>query len=120
MRKYKFIKFFDELGIKDVPKVGGKNASLGEMYRALSKKGLRVPNGFATTSEAYRYFLESAGLRKQIRKILKGLDTHNVEDLMRRGQEIRELIIETPFPQDLSTEIIEAYKELADFYKSKR
>ncbi|HZJ41487.1 MAG TPA: phosphoenolpyruvate synthase, partial [Patescibacteria group bacterium] len=120
MRKYKFIKFFDELGIKDVPEVGGKNASLGEMYRALSKKGLRVPNGFATTSQAYRYFLESAGLKKQIRKILKGLDTHNVEDLMKRGKEIRELIIETPFPSDFSSEIIEAYKELTAFYKSKR
>ena len=120
MRKYKFIKFFDELGINDVPEVGGKNASLGEMYRALSKKGLRVPNGFATTSEAYNYFLESAGLRKQIRKILKNLDTHNVEDLMRRGKEIRDLIIEAPFPQDFSSEIIEAYKELATFYKSKR
>jgi len=120
MRKYKFIKFFDELGIKDVPEVGGKNASLGEMYRALSKKGLRVPNGFATTSQAYRYFFESAGLKKQIRKILKGLDTHNVEDLMKRGKEIRELIIETPFPSDFSSEIIEAYKELTAFYKSKR
>src|SRR5680860_671483 len=120
MRKYKFIKFFDELGIKDVPEVGGKNASLGEMYRALSKKGLRVPNGFATTSQAYRYFLESAGLKKQIRKILKGVDSHNVEDLMKRGKEIRELIIETPFPSDFSSEIIEAYKELTAFYKSKR
>lgn len=119
MRKYKFIKFFDELSIKQVPEVGGKNASLGEMYRALSKKGLKVPNGFATTSAAYRYFLESAGLKKEIRRILKGLDTHNVPDLMRRGKEIRELIIAAPFPKDFSEEIISAYKELGAPYKSK-
>lgn len=119
MRKYKFIKFFDELSIEQVPEVGGKNASLGEMYRALSKKGLKVPNGFATTSTAYRYFLESAGLKKEIRRILKGLDTHNVPDLMRRGKEIRELIIAAPFPKDFSEEIIRAYKELGEPYKSK-
>ncbi len=119
MNGYKFIKFFEELSIKDVPKVGGKNASLGEMYGALSKKGLRVPNGFATTAEAYRYFLESAGLKQKIRKILKGLDTHNVKDLMLRGEEIRQLIIETPFPKDLAEEIITAYKKLSANYKSK-
>lgn len=120
MGKYKFIKFFEELTINDVPEVGGKNASLGEMYRSLSKKGLRVPNGFATTSEAYRIFLDSAGLKKKIRKILKGLDTHNVKDLMERGQKIRELIIETPFPKDFSDEIQAAYKELTSSYKTRR
>lgn len=120
MGKYKFIKFFDELTIKDVPYVGGKNASLGEMYRSLSSKGLRVPNGFATTSEAYRYFLDSAKLKPKIRKILKGLDTHNVKDLMKRGKEVRELILDTPFPDDFISEIKLAYKELSVFYKSKR
>ncbi len=100
MPRYKFIKFFEELSIKDVPRVGGKNASLGEMYSALSKKGLRVPNGFATTADAYRYFLDSAGLKPQIRKILKGLDTHNVKDLMKRGEAIRYLFL-TPLFQKI-------------------
>jgi len=119
MVKRKFVKFFEEVSIKDVPQVGGKNASLGEMYVGLSKKGLRVPNGFATTADAYRYFLDSADLKNQIRKILRGLDTHNVKDLMTRGQEIRELIINTPFPKDLAQEIGLAYKELSANYKSR-
>ncbi len=119
MTKYKFIKFFEGLSIKDVPQVGGKNASLGEMYSALAKKGLRVPNGFATTAEAYRYFLDSADLKKQIRKILKGLDTHDVKDLMKRGEEVRNLILAAPFPKDLAAEISAAYKQLSADYKTK-
>jgi len=119
MVKRKFVKFFEEVSIKDVSQVGGKNASLGEMYVGLSKKGLRVPNGFATTADAFRYFIDSAGLKNQIKKILQGLNTHNVSDLMTRGQEIRELIIKTPFPKDLAQEIGSAYKELSAMYKSK-
>ena len=117
--KNKFVKFFEETSIKDVPQVGGKNASLGEMYCGLAKKGLRVPNGFATTAEAYRYFFESADLKNKIKKILKGLDTHNVKDLMTRGETIRELIIATPFPKDFADEIVSAYKTLSAQYKSK-
>jgi pyruvate,water dikinase len=120
MARYKFIKFFEELTIKNVPQVGGKNASLGEMYKSLTGKGLRVPNGFATTAEAYRYFLESAGLKKEIKKILRGLDTHNVTDLMKRGKAVRDLIMNTPLPDDFRDEIKQAYKELANFYKTKR
>ncbi len=119
MIKNKFVKFFETTSIKDVPQVGGKNASLGEMYCALAKKGLRVPNGFATTADAYRYFVDSANLKAQIKKILKGLDTHNVTDLMKRGEEIRKLIIATPFPKDLADEIVSAYKKLSADYKSK-
>ena len=119
MIKNKFVKFFEETSIKDVPQVGGKNASLGEMYCGLAKKGLRVPNGFATTAEAYRYFFESADLKNKIKKILKGLDTHNVKDLMTRGETIRELIIATPFPKDFADEIVSAYKTLSAQYKSK-
>ncbi|MBU1421221.1 phosphoenolpyruvate synthase, partial [Patescibacteria group bacterium] len=77
----KFIKFFNQLSIKNVPEVGGKNASLGEMYCKLSKKGIRVPNGFATTSKAYNYFLKSAGLRKKLQEILKNLNTHDINNL---------------------------------------
>ena len=65
----KFVKFFNELKYTDVPQVGGKNASLGEMYRKLSSKGVKVPNGFATTAEAYNFFMEKAGLKTEIKKI---------------------------------------------------
>lgn len=119
MKKYKYIKFFSELGIKDVPEVGGKNASLGEMYRALAKDGILVPNGFATTASAYRYFLRSAKLQTPIRKLLQGLDTHNVPDLMRRGKAIRELILGAKLPDDFVEEIVSAYKELSASYKQK-
>ncbi|MFA6514095.1 MAG: phosphoenolpyruvate synthase [Patescibacteria group bacterium] len=119
MTKNKYVKFFEETSIKDVPEVGGKNASLGEMYCTLAKKGLRVPNGFATTANAYRYFFESADLKTKIKKILKGLDTHDIKDLMKRGEEIRKLIISVPFPKDFADEIISAYKTLSAQYKSK-
>lgn len=114
----KFIKFFDELGIKDVPQVGGKNASLGEMYRKLTSKGVRVPNGFATTSYAYNYFMEEAGLKNKIREILKGLDTRNVKDLMIRGEKVRKAIIATEFPEDFKKEIREAYLLLSKHYQT--
>ena len=92
----KYIKFFNQLGIKDVPQVGGKNASLGEMYRKLASKKVKVPNGFATTSGAYNYFLKKAGVKKEIKRILKGLNTHNVRDLMKRGAAVRKVILNTP------------------------
>lgn len=119
MSKKKYIRFFSELGIKDVPSVGGKNASLGEMYRHLTKKGLRIPNGFATTSEAYNYFLESTGLKKKIENILYGLDTKNIKDLMRKGASIRKLIIAAEMPKDFSQEITLAYRQLSSTYKLK-
>jgi pyruvate,water dikinase len=74
----KFILWFKEIGITDVPLVGGKNASLGEMYQKLESKGIRVPNGFAITAYAYRYFLKYAGIEDEIKKILKNLDTHDL------------------------------------------
>ncbi len=118
MAKKKLIMFFDELGIKDVPKVGGKNASLGEMYRKLTKDGVRVPNGFATTALAYDYFMEEAGLKKEIKKILKGLNTHNVRDLMKRGAAVRKVILAAKVPEDFKKEIVEAYKKLSKEYKT--
>lgn len=114
-----FIKFYKDLGIKDVPSVGGKNASLGEMVRTLTAKKVRVPNGFATTAEAYRYFFKETGLMTEIRKILKGLDTHNVLDLGRRGQKIRTLINQAEFPDKFKKEIIIAYDKLSKMYKTK-
>ena len=115
----KYVKFFKELRIKDVPQVGGKNASLGEMYQKLTSKGIRVPNGFATTAEAYNFFMEQTGLKKEIRKILKGLNTHNVTDLMKRGAKVRSTIMKATFPKELEVEIKKAYAELSKKYKTK-
>lgn len=114
-----FIKFYKDLGIKDVPTVGGKNASLGEMFRTLTAKHIRVPNGFATTADAYRFFFKETGLMQEIKKILKNLDTHNVTDLGRRGQKIRDLITKAQFPEKLEKEIIVAYDKLSKIYKTK-
>jgi len=106
MLKNKFVRFFKELSIKDVPSVGGKNASLGEMYCHLTRRGLRIPNGFATTADAYRYFLDSTGLKKKIKDILRGLDTKDVRALGRAGAAIRKLIIATEMPKDFQTAIL--------------
>lgn len=114
-----FIKFYKDLGIKDVPTVGGKNASLGEMFRTLTAKKIRVPNGFATTAEAYRFFFKETGLMSEIKKILKDLDTHDVMDLGRRGKKIRDLITKAQFPKKLEQEIIAAYDKLSKIYKTK-
>jgi len=116
---FKYIKFFNELRIKDVPQVGGKNASLGEMYQKLARKGVRIPNGFATTSKAYNYFLESSKTKKEIRKILKGLNTNDVVDLAKKGKAVRELILKAELPDDFQKEITEAYAKLSKQYKTK-
>ncbi len=115
----KYIKFFNELTIKNVPQVGGKNASLGEMYRKLSSKGVRVPNGFATTSFAYDDFMEKTGVKKEIRRILRGLDTGDVVDLARRGALVRKAILDVELPEKFQEEISEAYKMLSKQYRMK-
>jgi len=109
----KFILWFNEVGIGDVPLVGGKNASLGEMYQQLESKGIKVPNGFAITAYAYRYFLKYAGIEAEIKKILKDLDTHDLPGLMRKGREIREVITHAEIPPDLTQAIYTAYDKLA-------
>jgi len=108
--------WFNETGIKDIELVGGKNASLGEMYSNLRKKGIRVPNGFAVTSKAYRYFIAENGLDAKIQKILKGLDTGNMANLAKRGYQIREAILLAQFPNDLRNEIVENYAKLSREY----
>lgn len=112
-RPPQFIKWFKDIGIGDVPIVGGKNASLGEMYRELGAKGVRVPNGFAITAEAYRHLLRVAGLGPQIRDILSHLDTGNMEDLRKRGGDIRSRILAASFPEALEREIRAAYDALS-------
>jgi pyruvate,water dikinase len=112
MGALRYVRWFGELSLADVALVGGKNASLGELYRELTPRGIRVPNGFAVTAEAYRYFMRSGGLGDQIQSILVGLDTHDLMGLANRGRAIRELILARPLPEDLRQEIAEAYAEL--------
>jgi len=109
----KLIKFFDEISINDVEEVGGKNASLGEMYSKLQKKGVLVPNGFATTSYAYNTFLSQNNVQDKIKEILQGLDTHDVIDLARRGAQVRRLVKSCSIGEELEKEIIKAYHKLA-------
>jgi pyruvate,water dikinase len=115
-RKKPFILWFDQISYKDVSLVGGKNASLGEMYSKLSPKGIKVPYGFAVTAEAYRYFIQENHLDNKIKNILKGLDTHDVEDLQKRGQKVRNLILRAKMPPALEEEIKKAYAKMEELY----
>lgn len=110
----RFIRFFSEIGIKDIEQVGGKNASLGEMYRNLSSQGVSVPNGFATTSEAYNYYIRYNQLDDKIRSALHSLDTRNVKELARIGRQIRSWVLHAEMPDDLSAEIVSAYEKLSE------
>lgn len=112
MGQHEYIRFFNELRIEDVPLVGGKNASLGEMYQALAPKGVPVPNGFAITAEAYRYVLKANGLWDKLHQLLEGLNPDDVSDLQRRGHKIRQMIYEATLPTDLVEQMLAAYKEL--------
>ncbi|MBI2655200.1 phosphoenolpyruvate synthase [Candidatus Woesearchaeota archaeon] len=112
----KFILWFDELGIEDVPLVGGKNASLGEMYRNLAGKGVKIPNGFAVTAYAYNYLLEKAKIKDEIKQILRGLNTSNMKNLSDRGRKVRETILKAEFPKELREEIINSYTKLCRQY----
>lgn len=111
-----WIRWFHELTIADVPQVGGKNASLGEMVRALAPKGIQIPNGFAITAQAYRAFLQYNELEEEIRRLLEGLDTHNVDELLQRTAEMRRLILAGDFPDDMRIEILTCYHELSQQY----
>ena len=108
-----FIKWFRELSIGDIPLVGGKNASLGEMFRELAPKGVKVPDGFAITSDAYRHFLRSANLDEEITRILHGLDTGDMDNLRERGQRVRHAILAAKLPADLEAAIVAAYREFS-------
>jgi len=112
-RNKKFILWFKETTIKDIPLVGGKNASLGEMYRRLTPKGVRVPNGFSITASAYEHFLDETGLRKTIKTLLKGLDTGNIVDLQHRGTAVRSAILAVELPANLQAEIVTNYHRLS-------
>jgi len=108
--------WFDEVGIDDLSLVGGKNASLGETIKKLAPKGINVPNGFAITAYAYRYFLKSAGLEAKLRQLFADLDIENVNNLRLRGQQARSLILNAQFPRELEEAIAQAYEELSSRY----
>jgi pyruvate,water dikinase len=123
-----YILWFDEVGLGDLPLVGGKNASLGEMRRELTKSGVNVPNGFAVTVNAYHSFLEEAivhdwhdtkgkpDVRKNIQDILSGLDVEDVENLSERGSRVRRLLYSLEFPRGIVEEIVKAYRKLCKEY----
>lgn len=117
-KESKLVLWFDEIGIEDVKLVGGKNASLGEMYRNLVPKGINVPNGFTITATAYRYFMKENGLIDKIKDILKDLDTRDVNNLRERGSKVRDLILHAEFPEKLKKEIFEAYNKLSSEYNT--
>lgn len=106
------IRWFEDTTIEDVPLVGGKNASLGEMYRELAPRGVKVPNGFSVTANAYREFLQSSELDERIRSIMKGLDANDVANLRDRGQRVRQAILGAPLPDHLQSSILSAYDRL--------
>ena len=107
-----FIRWFSDIGLGDVPVVGGKNASLGELYRELSGAGVRVPNGFAITAEGYRHFMRSTGLSSTVDAIARGLKPGNLADLAERGLAIRQAVVGASLPSDLEEAILAAYDRL--------
>ncbi len=119
MNKDKYILWFKEISIEDVPIVGGKNASLGEMYRNLTKKGVSIPNGFAITADAYRYLLEKDKISQEIKSTLKDLDVNNLKQLSEKGSKIRKMIRTAEIPQDLEKQIIDSYYTLSKQEKTK-
>ncbi len=115
-RKRAHVLWFADLGKSDTPLVGGKNASLGEMYRTLTRKGIRIPNGFAVTASAYQYFITSTGVKQKIKATLKGLKTSDITNLMEQGSRVRETILRAKLPTDLQREIRTAYAKLEREY----
>ncbi|MEK7126240.1 MAG: phosphoenolpyruvate synthase [Patescibacteria group bacterium] len=116
MATQKHIVWMRDIGMDDVAQVGGKNASLGELIRTVVPQGVRVPEGFCVTADAYYYFLNQTGLKGFVAKTLNGLDTRNLGDLSRRGKKVREAIHATPLPQDLENKIIRAYEQMEKQY----
>ncbi|NOT36578.1 MAG: phosphoenolpyruvate synthase [Saprospiraceae bacterium] len=110
----KHILFFKQISITDIAKVGGKNASLGEMYNQLNPKGIGIPNGFALTADAYRLFREHNGIEKQLNELLLSLDTKQYSNLAAIGQSARTMILSGTFPQEIIDDINEAYKTLSN------
>src|SRR3990172_8808717 len=111
-----FIRWFESITLQDLPLVGGKNASLGEMYGTLASLGVKIPNGFAITAYAYWHTLDSAGVRGELQSLLAGLNKQDVAELARRGALARDLIRRAGIPDDLWSEIRTAYEGLCTQY----
>lgn len=107
-----FVVWYQDLGMHDVPRVGGKNASLGEMISNLAGVGVQVPGGFATTADAFNQFLEQSGVNERIYQLLDGLDVDDVTALAKAGAQIRQWVIDTPFQPEFETAIREAFDQL--------
>ena len=112
-----YIRHFNEIDINDVPIVGGKNASLGEMFQKLTSKGVNVPDGFATTAEAYWHFLQKVHIQDEIFDYLSKLDTKDFSNLKEIGASVRKTILDTEFPEDIKEVIREGYDDLSKKYK---
>ncbi len=113
---YQYIRFFNEIGIDDIALVGGKNASLGEMYQNLVPQGVKVPNGFAITAEAYRYILDTSNSWDKLRTTIANIDSRDVKKLASSGKRAREIIYAAGMPDDLKSEILAAYHDLQQQY----
>jgi pyruvate,water dikinase len=111
-----YVKFFSELSIKDVDEVGGKNASLGEMYNNLTNLGVNVPNGFGVTASAYRHYLKTNGLDEKLSKLFENFNVNNIDQLKEVGKKAREYIMEGEIPDDLKKEILKGYAKLKEEY----
>jgi pyruvate,water dikinase len=116
MARKELILWFDQLGMKDVPRVGGKNASLGEMVRSLSPVGVKIPDGFAVTADAYRFFVAEAGLEPKLRELLGKLDTETMANLAAIGRRVRRMLRSAPLPGALEAAIRKAYRQLEEKY----
>ena len=120
MSRTSYIVQFSDVRMSDIERVGGKNASLGEMTHHLTSAGIRVPPGFATTADAYRDFLRTDGLDRRIEGILAALDPDDVDALTQAGSSIRRMILETPIQPDLVSAVENAYRDLIGDRKSTR
>ena len=105
---------FSQVGAGDVAVVGGKCASLGELFRELTTQGVRAVDGFSTTSHSYHTLLDTNGLRGRLKKLLKGLDVNDLDELARVGSEARRLMLETPFPKEVESAIFAAHTALGE------
>ncbi|HET6892383.1 MAG TPA: PEP/pyruvate-binding domain-containing protein, partial [Pyrinomonadaceae bacterium] len=103
-----------EVGAEDVELVGGKCASLGELFHALAPRGVRAVDGFATTSEAYRMLLQTNGLSKRLVELMSGLDPHDIRSLNKAGRAARALMLDTPLPSEVEQAVLDAYRRLVE------
>ncbi len=119
IKTIKYILWLSEITKQDIALVGGKNASLGEMYSKLKEKGISIPNGFALTAQSYWHFLKFNNIDTQIKEIFFKFDPNDLESLRQTGRKVRNLILQSEFPDDLEQEIIDGYRKLSVFYGEK-